>query len=591
MIRSYFQFAFAAFFAVGALLAAENELPPEADDSVSMMPGARAPLLNASVASEYALALDPGEEWVSEAVQKRLAKTWISILEGELETPEIRSSGLQVRLVEELSDGPWMAFRGEPTSVDVALADAILSWKAPWDSGAPPRGAAKVVGVEPAPNGFRTRILTQLAGTSREGLVEVDFTIVLDWLLEDEASEPVLIGSQGVEDFTEARFDSERRPLFADRTGAVFSGRKVFTENLRHGLDYWRHRVEAPWGAGIVSESGIAVGDANGDGWDDVFVPRPEGLPCALLVQQPDGSVEDVAALSGLNLLEPCRSALFLDLDNDGDQDLVVGVDRGILAFENLGDLRFERRTRAPFSSKIDSLAAADYDGDGRVDVYVCGHTPSGAEHSASVLGAPRPIYDARNGQPNQLLRNVGSFRFLDTTLASGLALENNRFSYAASWEDYDNDGDPDLYVANDFGRNQLFRNDGSGVFEEVSQTAGVEDIASGMSVSWGDYNADGWMDLYVGNMFSSAGERIAYQRQFREGANPDELAAIRRMARGNTLFENNGDGTFRDVSVEAGVTMGRWAWSSLFVDFNGDGWEDILIANGFVSNERLDDL
>ena len=135
MIRSYFQFAFAAFFAVGALLAAENELPPEADDSVSMMPGARAPLLNASVASEYALALDPGEEWVSEAVQKRLAKTWISILEGELETPEIRSSGLQVRLVEELSDGPWMAFRGEPTSVDVALAST-------WPSGVSSMGEA-----------------------------------------------------------------------------------------------------------------------------------------------------------------------------------------------------------------------------------------------------------------------------------------------------------------------------------------------------------------------------------------------------------------------------------------------------------------
>ncbi len=84
----------------------------------------------------------------------------------------------------------------------------------------------------------------------------------------------------------------------------------------------------------------------------------------------------------------------------------------------------------------------------------------------------------------------------------------------AASWEDYDQDGDLDLYVANDFGRNNLYRND-DGQFVDVAAEAGVEDISAGMSVSWGDYNNDGQADLYVGNMFSSAGNRVTYQRQF----------------------------------------------------------------------------
>ncbi len=104
------------------------------------------------------------------------------------------------------------------------------------------------------------------------------------------------------------------------------------------------------------------------------------------------------------------------------------------------------------------------------------------------------------------------------------------------------------------------------------------------MSVSWGDYNRDGRPDLYVGNMFSSAGQRITYQRQFREGASDSTRASYQRHARGNSLFENAGDGTFRDVSVEAGVTMGRWAWSSNFVDINNDGWEDLVVANGMVT-------
>ncbi len=137
--------------------------------------------------------------------------------------------------------------------------------------------------------------------------------------------------------------------------------------------------------------------------------------------------------------------------------------------------------------------------------------------------------------------------------------------------------------MANDYGRNSLYRND-DGHFVDVAGEAGVEDISAGMSVSWGDYNRDGLPDIYVSNMFSSAGNRISYQRQFKSEATQSTRDDYRRFARGNTLFENAGDGTFRDVTERAGVTMGRWAWASNFVDLNNDGWEDLLVANGMLT-------
>ena len=178
-----------------------------------------------------------------------------------------------------------------------------------------------------------------------------------------------------------------------------------------------------------------------------------------------------------------------------------------------------------------------------------------------------------------------------DTSPEKRVWKENNRrFSYASAWEDYDNDGDLDLYVANDFGRNNLYRNDG-GKFKDVAPTAGVEDLSAGMSVTWTDYNNDGWMDIYVSNMFSSAGNRIAFQREFQSDADGSTKGLFQRHARGNTLFENAKDGTFRDVSLEANVTLGRWAWGSRFVDINNDGWQDILVANGFLTQSNPDDL
>ena len=171
--------------------------------------------------------------------------------------------------------------------------------------------------------------------------------------------------------------------------------------------------------------------------------------------------------------------------------------------------------------------------------------------------------------------------------------MENNdRFSFAPAWGDYDNDGDPDLYVANDFGRNNLYRNEGDGTFTDVAAAAGVEDPAAGMSAAWGDYDNDGDLDLHTANMWSSAGRRLTFAERFADvAAAADTRRKFQRQARGNSLFRNNGDGTFSDVSEEAGVTMGRWGWAADFVDLDNDGLLDLFVQNGYLTGERLDDL
>jgi hypothetical protein len=144
------------------------------------------------------------------------------------------------------------------------------------------------------------------------------------------------------------------------------------------------------------------------------------------------------------------------------------------------------------------SLAAADFDNDGDLDIYTCCY----ARRAAPDLQArPIPYHDANNGGRDLLFRNDLGFRFTNVTKKVGLDERNHRFSLACAWEDHDNDGDQDLFVANDFGRDNLYRNDG-GRFTEVAPQAGVDDVSAGMSAAWGDYNHDGWMDFDSATIF-----------------------------------------------------------------------------------------
>lgn len=473
-----------------------------------------------------------------------------------------------------------------PEAMLTALRELAASF-----GGARSAAKFKVLSVEPEGELVRTRAYLHAKGFEADGASEVHATWDLRWtaLPSEPADALPRIVQVEVEHHEEVRRSGTSQPLFAEATDAIFAPESSFDAQLRPDLEHWAARIDRTLGMSLIGHEGLALGDANGDGLDDLYVAQPGGLPNRLFVRQPDGTARDVAALAGVDFLDPCRSALFADFDNDGDQDLALELDPHILLLENDGSGKFTERARGSAPSTT-SLSAVDYDSDGDLDLYCCGYI---LPDSANVT--PLPYHDANNGRPNTLLRNdatpTGSaWNFADATRESGLDENNRRFSFAASWEDYDDDGDLDCYVANDFGRNNLYRNE-SGTFRDVAASAGVEDMAAGMGVSWGDYDADGDLDLYVSNMFSSAGERVAYQRQFHAADDAATRAGFQRHARGNSLFRNRGDGTFEDVSERAGVTMGRWSWGSLFVDLDEDGWQDLYVPNGFVTGQDPADL
>lgn len=378
------------------------------------------------------------------------------------------------------------------------------------------------------------------------------------------------------------------RPLFADCTAAVLGKNESFHEQIQNGLNHWLARIEVVHGMDTFGRCGIAVGDVNGDGLDDVYLCQPGGLPNRLYIQNSDGSASDGSRQAGVDWLNHTSSALFVDLDNDGDQDLALAMPDSVLIMENESAGQFHLRADLPTGARnVHALSAIDFNVDGRLDLFL---TVAMADLPDDGDARPFVYHDATDGGPNRLYRSTGLWQFSEVTREVGLDDDNHRHSLAASWEDFDNDGDPDLYVANDYGPNCLYRND-EGKFKNVADEAGVLDFASGMSVSWGDYDRDGLVDLYVGNMFSNAGNRITSQAEFMPTADETTRGRYARFAKGNTLFKNIGQGRFRDVGALAGVEMGRWSWSSLFADLNNDGWDDLVVANGYITTDDPGDL
>ncbi len=482
-----------------------------------------------------------------------------------------------------------------------ALSGALAEMSAPFKSGSNVHAKFKVIDVRlsgeqttgadaaKAALSIETVAYVMIDGQSDEGELQQNATWRCRWRREAGSTKP-LLESIAVEAFEECRGAAGSGTLFKDCTQSALGATEAWKKQLTKSLDQWAGELDASFGGAIVGHEGIALGDVDGDGLDDLFVCQSGGLPDRLFRHLPDGTLEDVSHAYGVDFLDQTRSALILDLDNDGDQDIVAALDPWLVFLENRGESKDPKQPRFAIVGRVPgvsvtSLAAADVDRDGDLDVYACGYMlPDRLETT------PVPYHDANNGRPNILYRNDGKFAFVDATRELGLDQNNRRFSFAASFEDYDDDGDQDLCVANDFGRKNLYRND-AGIFHDAAAEAGVEDIGAGMGVSWADFDGDGRMDLYLSNMFSSAGERVTSQRNFRPDLDDATRASFQRHARGNSLFKNLGDGTFRDVSIESGTTMGRWAWGAKFVDFDNDGRPDIVVPNGFVTGEDPADL
>jgi Flp pilus assembly protein TadD/peroxiredoxin len=382
-------------------------------------------------------------------------------------------------------------------------------------------------------------------------------------------------------------------PIFIDVTSQALGDTDSYRRHMLHGVDYWRTTLDGACGIDVYGNNGVAVGDFDNDGRDDFYVCQPSGLPNRLYRNRGDGTFEDVTEKSGVGVLDGTACALFADFENRGFQDLLVVCGNGPLLFQNQKNGKFLLKSdafkfgRAP-EGTFTHAAIADCDHDGRLDIYFCVYN--------YYLGLdqyhyPTPYFDARNGPPNFLFHNQGNGTFEDRTTAAGLNAENDRYSFACAWGDLNGDGFPDLYVANDFGRGNLYRNNGDGTFAAVSDESGANVAGAGMSACWGDFDNDGKQDLYVGNMWSAAGLRVSEQPNFQETTPENIRAQYRQHASGNSLYRNLGNGKFASVAKESGTAVGRWAWCSDSCDFDQDGWSDLYIANGYISGPNHQDL
>jgi hypothetical protein len=219
-------------------------------------------------------------------------------------------------------------------------------------------------------------------------------------------------------------------------------------------------------------------------------------------------------------------------------------------------------------------VGVCDVDQDGWLDIYV----PNGCD-----LYGREDAPKARN----YLFRNLGNWKFDDVTEAAGVALPI--YSNGCVFGDYDNDGDPDLYVTN-YGPNNLFRNKGDGTFEDVSLEAGVAEERWGLGCAFGDYDADGDLDLYVVNYVEF--DIVKSRRECPVGIDPQGNKVISSCgpdmypAQSDVLFRNNGDGTFTDVTKEVGVYQpGGKGLVVIFTDYDNDGDQDIFAGNDNVED------
>jgi enediyne biosynthesis protein E4 len=354
--------------------------------------------------------------------------------------------------------------------------------------------------------------------------------------------------------------------------------------------------------------SGVALWDFDGDGLLDIYLvngstlePRAGAPPhAALFRNNGDRTFRDVTAAAGVGNERWGQGVCAGDVDNDGALDLYVTNFGPNRLFRNLGEGRFADvaiRSGVAVDNWSTGCAFGDYDGDGWLDLYVAGYVafdvrnppPSpmrrqlqpadasaaqaaggmGAAYSAGaasctyrglpVMCGPRGL----RGAPDHLFRNNGDGTFTDTTSQAGVTDARGLYGFGVAWFDMDDDGRLDLLVANDSGPNYVYRNAGHGRFENISYPSGAALDGSGreqahMGVAIGDYDNDGRDDIHITNF-------------------ADDF---------NVLYHNHGGTSVTDVSFRSGiaqVSIPFLGWGTDFLDYDNDGWLDLLVVNGHV--------
>lgn len=315
--------------------------------------------------------------------------------------------------------------------------------------------------------------------------------------------------------------------------------------------------------APTFSGGGVSAGDLDSDGWPDLVLCGGDG--CALWRNQGDGTFVDSTAASGLRVAGEARMALLADFDSDGDTDVLVSYARDpSRLFANRGDGAFTLLEASGLERPGDisgPTVAFDYDHDGRLDVYVCnfGDYLAGA--------SPWLVADSQNAQANRLFRNLGAMRFAETTAAAGVG--DTGWCQALSHLDHDADGDQDLYVANDFGSNELYDNLGDGTFRRIGKEVGANDPSHSMNVAFADLNRDRLADIFVTNIWAwNPIEKVVQES--------NTLLLSRRDEDGRVRYEKS---PRLDVP---GLDTG-WSWGGLFFDVDLDGDDDLYAVNGLT--------
>jgi hypothetical protein len=318
----------------------------------------------------------------------------------------------------------------------------------------------------------------------------------------------------------------------------------------------------------------VSVADFDGDGWPDLYFTNSRfGEPNALYRNRGNGTFEDVAASAGLADLNRAGEGVSMgsvwgDFDNDGREDVLVYRYGYLALFKNLDGHHFRDVTEAAGLSRwMNSNGAVwvDYDRDGLLDLYVTAYFRNDIDlwHLATTRIMHDSFEFASNGGKNLMFHNLGGGRFEDVT--DKLGVGSTRWTLAAAAADLNEDGWPDLYLANDYGPEELYLNDHGRRF--VLTTAGLEsESKSGMSVALGDVYNRGHLDVFVTNI--SARGYLFQNNNLRL----NELTDSARKR-----FRNMAD----PVVADAG-----WAWGAQFGDLNNDGSNELFVANGFISGD-----
>jgi hypothetical protein len=348
----------------------------------------------------------------------------------------------------------------------------------------------------------------------------------------------------------------------------------------------------------FISGAGVAVGDINNDGLQDVYFAGNQ-VQDRLYLNKGNLQFEDISNSANISNDNKWSSGVtFVDIDMDGDQDIYVcrnvyleNAKSANQLYINNGDLTFtEKANEYGLDDMGFSMQAIffDFDNDQLIDVYIVNQPPN-------IRGVASEIDYAQFSDikfSDRLYRNTGNGKFIDHTEAGNV--RNFGFTLSASVGDFNNDGWQDLYVANDFDvADNLYINQKNGTFKDdvLTATKHISNFSMGSDIA--DYDNDGNLDIMVVDMVAEDHKRIKTNMG---GMAPEKFWKIvdnggHHQYMFNTLQRNNGNGTFSDLAQLAGVTSTDWSWAPLLADFDNDGYKDLFVTNGVVSNNRYSDL